>query len=112
MNARGGTKTTNGGYTFHTFTESGTFFSDADDHPWVDAGPDQRILLYLTTPVQLDGSATDDGSPSALTYEWTQEESYDPAGSVSASNAVPTMTAQTSSEWASHRERDVQQRAG
>ena len=30
--------------------------------------------------------------PAALTYLWTQEGYYDPAGSVSASNAVPTMT--------------------
>jgi len=95
LNARGGTKTTSGGYTLHTFIKSGTFFADADDHPWGDAGPDQRNLQYLSTPVQLNGSATDDGlpdPPAALTYLWTQEGYYDPAGSVSASNAVPTMT--------------------
>jgi len=43
----------------------------AEEGPRVDAGPDQSVYQTLATPVTLAGSATDDGSPPALTYLWT-----------------------------------------
>ncbi len=40
--------------------------------PQVDAGPDQTVSM-LDGPVQLAGTATDDGQPSQLTVEWTSD---------------------------------------
>jgi hypothetical protein len=91
LNGRGGTKTTDGSYTIHTFTASGTFFADSPENPWVDAGPDQVARAPLSYIVQLDGSATDDGSPATLSYEWTQEGHY----VLGASTLVPNMTSAT-----------------
>jgi hypothetical protein len=43
----------------------------ANQAPVANAGPDQNGV-YELTQVTLSGSATDDGKPSPLTYQWTQ----------------------------------------